>query len=106
MADSARTGTILGLLGLLWGAAGFYGSLEGAMLRMFPGPHERDAVAVRVRGVIAVALVLGAMLAAVLATVALPIVSHLRIDLGAASVDRRPGRRLRRCDARLPRASM
>jgi uncharacterized BrkB/YihY/UPF0761 family membrane protein len=86
LADSARTGTILGLLGLLWGAAGFYGSLEGAMLRMFPGPRERDAVAMRVRGLIAVALVLGAMLAAVLATVALPIVSQLRIDLGAASV--------------------
>jgi membrane protein len=86
VADSARSGTILGLLGLLWGAAGFYGSLEGAMLRMFPGPRERDAVAVRVRGVIAVALVLGTMLAAVLVTVALPIVSHLRIDLGAGSV--------------------
>ena len=87
LADSARTGTLLGILGLLWGAAGFYGVLEGAMLRLFPGPSERDAVAIRIRGVLAVVLVLTGMLAAIVLTVLVPLVTHvLRIDLGAVSV--------------------
>jgi YihY family inner membrane protein len=87
LADSARTGTIIGILGLLWGAAGFYGSLEGAMLRMFPGPKARDAVSMRVRGVIAVVLVLAGMIVAVVLTLAVPVItSVLRIDLGVVSV--------------------
>jgi membrane protein len=79
LADNARTGTIIGLLGLLWGAAGFYGALEGSMQRMFPGPGQRDVVVIRVRGVISVALVLTGMLAAVAATVLVPLLS---VDLG------------------------
>ncbi len=38
LADNGRTGTVVGVLGLLWGASGFYGALQGAMQRMFPGP--------------------------------------------------------------------
>jgi membrane protein len=87
LADSARTGTLLGLLGLLWGAAGFYGSLESAMVRMFPGPKSRDAVASRVRGIIAVGLVLTGMLVAVLLSVIIPLVtSRLGVDLATVSV--------------------
>jgi YihY family inner membrane protein len=87
LADSARTGTIIGVLGLLWGAAGFYGALEGAMLRMFPGPRARDAVTMRVRGIIAVVLVLMGMIVTVVLTLAVPVVtSVLGIDLGAASI--------------------
>jgi YihY family inner membrane protein len=87
LADSARTGTLLGLLGLLWGAAGFYGALESAMVRMFPGPRARDAVSSRVRGIIAVGLVLTGMLVAVLLSVIIPLVtSRLGVDLATVSV--------------------
>jgi membrane protein len=87
LAKSARTATVVGVLGLLWGAAGFYGVLESSMLRMFPGPGERDVVALRVRGILAVALVLTGMLAAIVLTVVVPIVTGvLRLDLGAVSV--------------------
>jgi membrane protein len=87
LSQSARTATVIGLLGLLWGAAGFYGVLEASMVRMFPGPRERDVVAVRIRGVLAVALVLTGMLAAIVVTVVVPVVtSALQLDLGAVTV--------------------
>jgi membrane protein len=72
LADSGRTGTVIGVLGLLWGASGFYGALQGAMERMFPGPSSRDFVQTRLRGVIAVVVVLGVLLLAVLLVFALP----------------------------------
>jgi len=72
LADSGRTGTVLGLLGLLWGASGFYGALQGAMQRMFPGPRQRDLLRTRVRGVITVVLILGSMLVAVVVIVLVP----------------------------------
>ena len=65
LADSGRTGTIVGLLGLLWGASGFYGALQGAMQRMFPGPGGRDFLQTRVRGVVTVVAVLGVLVIAV-----------------------------------------
>jgi len=72
LADSGRTGTILGLLGLIWGASGFYGALQGAMLRMFPGPGQRDLLRTRLRGVVTVVLILGSMLVAVVVIVLVP----------------------------------
>ena len=75
LAGSARTGTIIGVLGLLWGGSGFYGALQGAMQRMFPGPGTRDFFSTRVRGVLAVALILGSMLAAVILLFVIPAVA-------------------------------
>jgi membrane protein len=72
LAGNGRTGTIVGVLGLLWGASGFYGALEGAMARMFPGPGTRDFLQTRVRGVLTVVLILASMLAAVVLIFALP----------------------------------
>ncbi len=63
LAESARVGTVVGLVGFIWGASGFYLGLEGAMQRSFPGPRRRDPIMGRIRGVIAVALVVGAILA-------------------------------------------
>ena len=73
LAGGGRTGTVIGVLGLLWGASGFYGALQGAMARMFPGPGHRDFLRTRIRGLLTVALILVALLAAVVALVALPI---------------------------------
>jgi membrane protein len=76
LAGSARTGTFVGLVGLLWGASGFYGSLQSAMQRMFPGPGTRDILATRIRGVLSVALILVALLSAVLILVVAPLVTE------------------------------
>jgi membrane protein len=76
LADSGRTATIIGVLGLLWGASGFYGALQGAMQRMFPGPGVRDFVHTRLRGVLTVALILGSMLAAVIVIFVMPLVAE------------------------------
>lgn len=74
LANSGRTSTIIGVLGLLWGASGFYGALESSMARMFPGPGFRDFLQTRLRGLLAVALVLGSMVAAVILIFGLPLV--------------------------------
>ena len=76
LAGSGRTGTVIGVLGLLWGASGFYGALENSMARMFPGPGRRDIVQTRIRGLLTVALILGSMLAAVLLIFSLPILQQ------------------------------
>lgn len=75
LAGAGRTGTIIGILGLLWGASGFYGALQSAMQRMFPGPRSRDFLQTRVRGILAVVVILGGMLAAVLAVFMVPLVT-------------------------------
>jgi YihY family inner membrane protein len=76
LADSGRTVTIVGVLGLLWGASGFYGALQGAMQRMFPGPGGRDFFRTRLNGVITVVLVLGTLLVAVVVVFGLPLVTE------------------------------
>jgi membrane protein len=73
LAGAGRTGTIVGILGLLWGASGFYSALQSAMQRMFPGPRSRDFLQTRIRGVLAVVVILGGMLAAVVAVFAVPL---------------------------------
>lgn len=76
LANSGRTGTIVGVLGLLWGASGFYGALQGAMQRMFPGPGGRDFVHTRLRGAVTVVVVLGTLLIAVVVIFALPFLTE------------------------------
>jgi membrane protein len=76
LADNGRTGTVVGVLGLLWGASGFYGALQGAMQRMFPGPGSRDFLQTRLRGAIAVVVVLGVLLLAVVLIFALPLINE------------------------------
>jgi membrane protein len=61
------TFTVLGLLGLAWGASNFYGSLDEAMARLFRGGRARGIVERRVRGVIGVGALIGAALVAVVA---------------------------------------
>ena len=76
LADSGRTGTIIGLIGLLWGASGFYGALQGAMQRMFPGPGGRDFLQTRLRGVVTVVVVLGVLIIAVALVFVMPFVAE------------------------------
>jgi membrane protein len=76
LANSGRTGTIVGVIGLLWGASGFYGALQGAMQRMFPGPGGRDFFRTRLNGVITVVLVLGVLVIAVAVIFGLPFLTE------------------------------
>ena len=63
VANQARVGSVIGLVLFIWGASGFYLGLEGAMVRLFPGPGRRDPIMGRIRGAIAVVIVVGAVLA-------------------------------------------
>jgi len=60
--------SIVGIVGVAWGASGFYGSLDETMRRMFPGGAPRSIIAQRIRGMVAVFGLVGAALAAVMAT--------------------------------------
>jgi uncharacterized BrkB/YihY/UPF0761 family membrane protein len=74
LSGTGRTGTLIGVLGLLWGATGFYGALDGAVMHMFPGSGQRSWLQRRLRGLVAVVLLLGSMLVAVVVVFALPFV--------------------------------
>ncbi len=60
--------SVVGIVGVAWGASGFYGSLDEAMRRLFPGGAPRSVITQRIRGVVAVFGLVGAALAAVTAT--------------------------------------
>jgi membrane protein len=61
LANSSRVTTIVGFIGVIWGASGFYGALEGAFTLIFPGTKTRNVVEQRVRGIIGVFLAVGAI---------------------------------------------
>jgi membrane protein len=51
--------SIVGVLGLLWGASNFYAALDEVMRRFFPGGERRGFVAQRIRGALAVIILVG-----------------------------------------------
>ena len=57
--------SLLGLFGLVWGASNFYDSLDDAMTRIFPSGRVRSFLERRVRGLLAVAVLVVAALAAI-----------------------------------------
>jgi membrane protein len=83
VANSARVGSILGFIGFVWGASGFYLAIDGAINRFFPAPHGRDPLRGRVRGVIATAVVVLAVLAAFAASVAISVVNTSVLNIHA-----------------------
>ena len=62
--DTARVGSVIGLVGFVWGASGFYLALENALGRFFPSRRGRDPIMGRVRSIVAVLLVVAGVLAA------------------------------------------
>jgi len=64
VASSARIGSIVGFIGFVWGAAGSYLAIDGAIIRFFPAQRGRDPIVGRIRGFIAVAVVVAAVLMA------------------------------------------
>jgi YihY family inner membrane protein len=51
--------SIVGLVGLLWGASNFYAALDEVMRRLFPGGGIRGFIERRIRGAIAVTVLVG-----------------------------------------------
>ncbi len=72
--DIARVGTVVGLVGFLWGTSGFYLALENALGRFFPSRRGRDRILGRVRSLVAVLLVVGGVMAAFGVSVVLSLV--------------------------------
>jgi YihY family inner membrane protein len=56
--------TVVGLIGLLWGASSFYASLDEVMRRLFGGP-PRGFIEQRVRGVLTVIVLVAVVIAVV-----------------------------------------
>ena len=77
LANGARVGSIVGFIGFLWGASGFYLAIDGAINRFFPAPRGRDPLRGRVRGVIATAVVVAAVLAAFATSAAISVVNTI-----------------------------
>jgi membrane protein len=83
LANGARVGSIIGFIGFVWGASGFYLAIDGAINRFFPAPRGRDPLRGRLRGVIATALVVVAVLAAFATSTAISVVNtflNIRAD--------------------------
>lgn len=66
LADGSRVGSVLGIIGVTWGASGFYGALDSALSLILPGSGGRGVIEQRIRGVIGVLLIVGLGLGAVL----------------------------------------
>lgn len=68
LVDGRGAFSIVGIVGFAWGASGFYSSLDEAMRRLLPGGSPRGPIEQRIRGVLVVFSLVGAALAAVIAT--------------------------------------
>jgi membrane protein len=83
VANSARVGSIIGFLGFVWGASGFYLAIDGAINRFFPAQRGRDPVMGRVRGIIATAVVVLAVLGAFVASAVVSVVNSNVLNIHA-----------------------
>ena len=65
LVSGSRIGSVVGLVGVLWGASGFYGALDGALSLVFPGSGGRGVIEQRLRGMVGVLALVGMVVAAV-----------------------------------------
>jgi membrane protein len=80
LVSGSRVATVVGLIGVIWGASGFYGSLDGALSRLLPGPGTRGVIEQRIRGVIGVFALVGTALAGVVVSSAIGVaISRLAV---------------------------
>jgi membrane protein len=67
LVEQRNTLSIVGLVGLIWGSSNFYAALDEVMRRFFPGGDVRSFISRRIRGVVAVLV----LVAVVVGTIAL-----------------------------------
>lgn len=82
LANGSRVGSVIGIIGIAWGASGFYGALEGALALLFPGSGSRGLIQQRVRGVIGVVVLIGLVFAAILVNTVIGAISSLVVVPG------------------------
>jgi membrane protein len=59
LVESRAALSIVGLIGLIWGASNFYAALDEVMRRFFPGGAARGFLSQRIRGILAVLVLVG-----------------------------------------------
>ena len=64
----ATATSVVGIVGLVWGASRFYGALDDAFARIFRDAPVRGFVDRTIRGLVSVGLLIGALLAAIVLT--------------------------------------
>jgi len=69
--------TIVGLVGLLWGASSFYAALDESLRRLFAGPRTRDFIQYRIRGIVTVVVLIGLMIGTLVLTSVLAYLSGI-----------------------------
>ncbi len=82
LANGSRVGSVVGIVGLVWGASGFYGALEGALALLFPGSGGRGMIQQRLRGVVGVVALIGLVFAAIVVNAFVGTVSSLVVVSG------------------------
>lgn len=82
LAQGSRVGSIIGIVGIVWGASGFYGALEGALALLFPGSGSRGLIQQRVRGVIGVLALVGMVFAVIVVNTVIGTLSTLVVVPG------------------------
>ena len=67
--------TVIGLVGLVWGASSYYAALDEVLRRLFTGGAVRDFVVQRIRGIITVVVLIALMMATLVLSSVLAFVS-------------------------------
>jgi membrane protein len=86
MVEARGALTIIGLVGLIWGASNFYAGLDEVMRRIFPGGTIRGPIDRRVRGLITIVLLIVLLVATVVFSSVWAIVNSYFPDLGFVGV--------------------
>jgi len=69
--------TIIGVVGLIWGASGFYLALDEVMRRLFTGASPRDFIQGRLRGILMVVVLIALMVGTLVITSVVSIVTGI-----------------------------
>ncbi len=77
VATNAGAFSILGLVGMAWSASQFYGSLDGAIGRIFARAPARGALDRLVRGLVSVLLLVGGLLSGIVIGAAQPVLASM-----------------------------
>jgi membrane protein len=78
--------SIIGIVGLIWGASNFYAGLDEVMRRIFPGGNIRGPIDRRVRGIITIVLLLLLLIATVVLSSIWSIINSYFPDLAVIGV--------------------
>lgn len=85
LVESRGAFSLIGLVGLAWGASSLYGALDEALGRLIPGERFRNVLERRLRGLLAVLLMLAAATSVIVTRSVFALFEGVLLPLGAAS---------------------